>query len=74
MSIIWDGGIGLFLLYLLYVHVEHQDWDNVLALSLYILLLWHVPWWVRYGLMYPVMALYATGSIGGNVVNYYTDS
>ncbi len=53
-----------FVAYILVLHVKNNDWDNVLALILYSLCLWHLPPWLQNLLVLPVLGLCMLGTIG----------
>lgn len=53
-----------FVASILALHVQNQDWDNVLTLLLYSLCLWHLPQWLQYVLVLPVLGLCVLGTIG----------
>ena len=50
------------------VHVLNEDWDNALATMLYGMFLIHVPEWLQYALVMPVVVLHGLGWLGEAVV------
>lgn len=58
----------LFTTYVFGLHVFNEDWDNTLATLLYGMLLIHLPEWLQYVMVMPVLVLYALGWFGEAVV------
>jgi hypothetical protein len=53
-----------FTTYVFGVHVLNEDWDNVLATFMYAIFLLHIPYWLQYVMVLPIMFLYVVGSFG----------
>ena len=54
----------LFTAYVFGGHLLNEDWDNAITTFMYGVFLAHVPRWMQYALVTPVLLLYGLGWLG----------